>query len=521
MRRRNRLVVSPTVIFRPRRSQLSVSLCAGAAALLVLAAAADAKPAPKLAKALGRATAPASQLDLVRTIPSPNGSAIYRYRQSVGGIPVLDSDTVLIAPQGARPRLFTDGSARVAAAPKASLSRSDAIAAARRAAGLNRLSSKPDAMLAIARHGGGTLVWQTELTSDDPVADQQVLVDARSGRIVGKTDMLKSAGNITARLYDTNAVMANNGYSGGIKDNKDHDSSPLTSLRSQVVLKNLTAPKGCLKGRWVEARMGAKRHRVCKASRNFNSVTRHDDRFEALMAYYFVNRAQEYIQSLDMGVPINQRRQLVKADAIPDDNSFYSPGDRQMTLGTGGVDDGEDGDVITHEYGHAVQDAQVKGFGSNKPGASFGEGFGDYLAASVSYELAPQPAAPFRDWNPCMFEWDATSYTNNNCARRTNLTLTKNQAIAQANGDPHVIGEAWSSGLWSLRGALGDDIAGRAIMDRVVLESHFMLGKKPTYTEGAEALIGADQLLYGGADCGAIRGEMIDREFLPSTFDLC
>jgi hypothetical protein len=31
----------------------------------------------------------------------------------------------------------------------------------------------------------------------------------------------------------------------------------------------------------------------------------------------------------------------------------------------GGVDDAEDADVILHEYGHAIQDNQVPGFGSS------------------------------------------------------------------------------------------------------------------------------------------------------------
>ena len=148
-----------------------------------------------------------------------------------------------------------------------------------------------------------------ELTSDRPIADQRVLIDAGDGAVVGRTDMLKSAGNdISARLFDTNAVMANNGYSGGIKDNGDKDSSLLTGLRDAVTLTNVTNSNGCLQGKWAEARTGKTKKKVCKSSRNFNSVTRHDDRFEALMAYFFVNRAQEYIQSLDMGVPINQRR---------------------------------------------------------------------------------------------------------------------------------------------------------------------------------------------------------------------
>jgi hypothetical protein len=513
------------VISRSRQTKRTLPLLATALAVFGLAAsAAVAQPVPKLSRALDRAEAPSAQLDLTRTIATPGGGHIYRYGQTISGVPVIDAGVVVTDAASGRAGLAADSSAaKLGDVGEARISRASALATARRAGGIGELSTRPLARLAVAKRGGGTLVWQTELTSERPIADQQVLIDARSGKVLKETDMLKAAGSdIAARLYDTNAVMANNGYSGGIKDAGDKDSNLLTGLRVPVTLTNLTNSKGCLSGRWAEARLGRKKNKVCKSSRNFSSVKRHDDRFEALMAYFFVNRAQVYIRGLDIGEKINQRKQFVKVNAIPDDNSFYSPGDRRMTLGTGGVDDGEDGDVITHEYGHAVQDNQLPGFGGNFAGSSFGEGFGDYLAAAVSAEEAPQPAAPFRDWNSCMFEWDATSYTNNQCARRTNTTLTKTQAVNQADGDPHIVGEAWSSGLWSLRAALGDDLAGHSVMDRVVLESHFLLpDPNPTFSEGAAALLDADVQLYGGTHCGAIRTEMVNREFLSPGFPSC
>lgn len=50
-------------------------------------------------------------------------------------------------------------------------------------------------------------------------------------------------------------------------------------------------------------------------------------------------------------------------DAFPDDQSFYSPVTDSIQLGTGGVDDAEDADIIWHEYGHAIQDDVIPGFG--------------------------------------------------------------------------------------------------------------------------------------------------------------
>ena len=59
------------------------------------------------------------------------------------------------------------------------------------------------------------------------------------------------------------------------------------------------------------------------------SVTRSDPRFEALMAYYDVDRAQAYIESLGFTDVLN-RQFRVRADAFPDDDSFFDPGTREF-----------------------------------------------------------------------------------------------------------------------------------------------------------------------------------------------
>ena len=79
------------------------------------------------------------------------------------------------------------------------------------------------------------------------------------------------------------------------------------------------------------------------------------------------------------------------------------------------------------------------------------------------------------------------------------------------------MGEAWSGALYELRGVLGNDPQGRSVMDRVVLESHFMLGKRSGFGDGARALIAADELLYAGAHAAAIEAEMIERKFCKQS----
>jgi hypothetical protein len=47
--------------------------------------------------------------------------------------------------------------------------------------------------------------------------------------------------------------------------------------------------------------------------------------------------------------------------------------------------------VIWHEYGHAIQDAQVPSFGSSEEAGAIGEGFDDYWAMTMAEPSAATP----------------------------------------------------------------------------------------------------------------------------------
>ena len=133
------------------------------------------------------------------------------------------------------------------------------------------------------------------------------------------------------------------------------------------------------------------------------------------MAYFWVNQAQEYLQSLGFGTtlpPANAESQDVRIDQYGVDNSFSRDKHDFLRFGKGGVDDAEDAEVIVHEYGHAVHDAQVPGFGSSLDAGSIGEAFGDYLAVTVGLDAAQQYGWPVNAPEPCVMDWDSTSYTS-------------------------------------------------------------------------------------------------------------
>jgi hypothetical protein len=194
--------------------------------------------------------------------------------------------------------------------------------------------------------------------------------------------------------------------------------------------------------------------------------TRDQDQFEQTMGYYWITRAQLYIQSLGFGstLPaVNKRQQLLRMDQFGGDNSFYRNGTNKLTitLGKGGVDDGEDAEVIVHEYGHSVQDDQVPGFGTTLESGAIGEAFGDYLAVTVSAANAPTAD------EACVADWDSTSYTIDvpHCLRRVDTNKHYPEDLA---GEVHADGEIWSRALWDIRNALGPRTA-----DTIIIRAQF------------------------------------------------
>ncbi|MEO8092254.1 MAG: M36 family metallopeptidase [bacterium] len=470
--------------------------------------------------ALRGADAPARQLRPTATKTLPGGTVVHRFRQEVGGVRVVAGGSVVIdTPAGAPQLLFDNSRGGLDAPGPTSVSRGSAIAAALAGVAGEQVEGRPSARQVVVGGDGGTLAWEVSVFTRRP-ADYLIRVDATSGEVISTVNQIRQA-TAQARLFVPNPVVANDGY-GGLKDHKDENSNKLTHLREPVTLDNLKNGQTCLKGDWVNVKRSSKAKKVCKGSLDWSKVKRHNNRFEALMAYFHIDEAQQYMQTLDLGEPINAESQDVVVNSFSDDNSFYAPGRDRIETGTGGVDDGEDAEVIVHEYGHAVQFAQnhpaFSGGTSFDDAGAQGEGFGDYLSQAYSTE-----AVGFDNkWSHCVMEWDATSYDDAStpppgiCLRRTDNdnTLTEQEAEC-GDTEIHCIGEVWASALSDLRMELDVDGFDLSIMDRVVLTSHELLTPGPDFQQASEALIFADEDLYDAGDhCTEIRAELVARELL-------
>jgi zinc metalloprotease ZmpB len=287
-----------------------------------------------------------------------------------------------------------------------------------------------------------------------------------------------------------------------LTDQKDADYAALQPAYRNVTLTNLDG-SGTLTGDW--ARVVSETGVPARSRTNTFTYNRHDDRFEQVMAYYWVTEAQLYIQSLGFGTgkypPVNMQSQRLRINQFGQDNSFATdhPVD-QLRFGKGGVDDAEDAEVILHEYGHAIHFSQNFSFASEEAGA-ISEGFGDYWAADVSNNIAPTPDPA------CVADWDSVSYTSTvpHCLRRVDKNL---HYPGDLSGEVHHDGQIWSRALWDIRTALGHVKA-----DTIILNGQFDF-PGTTMTALAHSTVAAAQSLYGTQAAAAVTKAFADRGIL-------
>jgi hypothetical protein len=320
---------------------------------------------------------------------------------------------------------------------------------------------------------------------------------------VGATKPGPGSATGTGRVFFPNPVATLQDQS--LTDQKDADYAALQPAYRIVTLTNLDG-SGYLCGDWANIRSetGAPAY----SPDNTFVYDRHDDRFEQVMAYYWVTEAQKYIQSLGFGgarPPINKESQDIRINQIGIDNSYSWDKHDVLRFGKGGVDDAEDAEVILHEYGHAMLDSQSDpfgAFGASPEAGAIHEGFGDYWAVTVSDVVAstPDPA--------CVADWDSVSYTTQtpHCLRRIDLDLHYPQDL---NGSVHHDGQIWSRALWDIRIALGHVQA-----DTIILEANFGFAPDTTMPAAAQVVVSTAQSLYGASAAIAVRSAFQARGIL-------
>ncbi|GAA5436353.1 M36 family metallopeptidase [Deinococcus aquaticus] len=312
-------------------------------------------------------------------------------------------------------------------------------------------------------------------------------------------------GSVAARAFLPNPVQTTGDQA--LTDARDSAQAVPASAYFNVTLTDLDG-SGYLSGRY--ARVVSETGTPVYGAGPFN-FTRDQDGFEQVMAYYWVTEAQKYLQSLGFGseLPaVNSDQQQIKVSQYGVDNSYQKDQPDLIRFGKGGVDDAEDGEVIVHEYGHAVHAAQVPGFGTSLEAGSIGEAFGDYLALTVGEAVTRANGAPLRTPLPCLMDWDSTSYTATtpHCIRRADTNKTYPGDVV---GEVHADGEIWSRALWDIRQGLGARVA-----DRVIINAQFRFAPDTSFAAAAGHTVAAAQAMYGAQAAGTVRAAFVARGIL-------
>ncbi len=284
----------------------------------------------------------------------------------------------------------------------------------------------------------------------------------------------------TARIFMVNPVQSSNDQ--GLTDQKDSATAVPDNAYAVAPLRNLDG-SGYLRGRWVTVKSATGAPAYSPTSTYF--YNRHDDQFEQVMAYFWINQAQEYLQSLGFDNIVHQSFD-VKIDQYGGDNSYQTDKPYRVRLGKGGVDDAEDAEVIVHEYGHAVHASQVPGFGQSEEAGSIGEAWGDYFAVTVGLAAADQYGWPVAADPSCPMDWDSTSYTDApHCIRSFHTGMT----VADKTGEVHHDGQIWSQALWETRQGYQDLGLTTADWDATLVASQFDYAPDTSFAAAAQATV--------------------------------
>lgn len=489
---------------------------------------------------------------LYQNVPVFLGQALVQYSKS-GNVDLIVNNTL--------PRLNVDVKPVISATDA-----EQAATATTRVAASLRAPTKSSLVI----YGDGItpeLAWHVIHYTNQPPQDLHTMVSAKSGKVMAQwnqiwddpkpaarsgsapsttPDRRLSPLGVTAPLttptptpagssltYDPNPVQQSGDTA--LRDNDGQTTPALDAARVPLAINGLRDPidgNYLLRGPAVDltapgvtgCTLSYQPGQAREANRIFN-YTRDDDRFAETVAYAAVADTQAWFQSLGFN-NVSNRPVPVNVHCIPADNSYYSSEDQALHFGDGGVDDGEDADIVIHEYGHAIQDNQVPDWGpsSDTEQRAMGEGFGDFLAAM--YYVNKGSSTYLTGGRYCIGEWDATGYNpvdsgnpGSGCLRWTNGRDERSgQDIGRYSGAPteeHDDGRFWSAALTCVYEGMGADAAARDNVTKLVLQSHFSIvpdSSDSAFEDAVDALLLADRNLFASANqrtitrCAAERG---------------
>lgn len=387
-------------------------------------------------------------------------------------------------------------------------------------------------------NGDTRLVYRVVIDSYEKQGSWETIIDAHTKEVLSTKDIaiyhhknhdeprkvgarnnpLKATG--TAYIYNPDPLsVAGVKYGGAYVDGNDATNPSLDAARSLVNLPEIELLSGVykLKSKYAEIKdiQAPSTGLFTQSSPDF-LFDRSQLGFEATNIFYHFHNSMAYINET-LGINC---RPTVNGGAVQfdphgqngADNSAFYPGGQYLTFGQGGVDDGEDADVILHELGHGIHYWVTGLKSSSKQG--LGEGSGDYWAMSYSRSLNQWASnTPEYNW---VFNWDGHNPFWD--GRVTNYTAKYPTSTIDNSNYIHINGQIWATALMRIYDKLGKEKT-----DRIFLEGLALTNSTATQQTAATAVRQAAIDMNGkfGFTCAnvdVINTEMIASGYTMSTY---
>jgi hypothetical protein len=229
----------------------------------------------------------------------------------------------------------------------------------------------------------------------------------------------------------------------------------------------------------------------------FNFYRSHDF-FEDVNSFYHLTSYTNYLEKMGFSNLLDNI--TIDAHAFyGDDNSAFDPSVIPYTLeyGTGGVNDAEDGQVVVHEFGHAMSQIASPSSVVGSERSAMEEGNADYFCVSYS--------RTFNDFNwDKVFTWDGHNEYWDGFVAKTNKKYPDN---ITNNSDKDR--EIWSSTLMCIYEKLGSQITDSLIMLHLPMQT-----TNTTMPQMARVLLKIDTLVWQAQHANAILNCFVERGIL-------
>ncbi len=295
---------------------------------------------------------------------------------------------------------------------------------------------------------------------------------------------------ISAMVYLPNPIVATNQiYGGPYADNGDKNNTELTNARSKVSFSlKYTNGKLILADSLIQIKdLNTPKIEVIQPADSFLNFTRDQSGFEDVNVFYHLSTYSNYLRKIGFSNLLDSL--LVDPHgANGDDNSFIETEKYpyEIEYGTGNVDDGEDGQVVVHEFSHAMSVIAAPKTTAGKDRLAMEEGQADYVTMTYSRSLSPNKTNQVFSWDGHNEFWSGF---------KTNAPLLyKNR-----KGFEDIDREIWSTALMCIHDKLRNTKS-----DSLIFSSYFLQSSNSSMPQMARIILKIDSLLFSGKDVGKI-----------------